>query len=164
MERTLGSCSTSNTAKPGQFRLTVSPLTYVSGSVGAGTRTIRADQVPHPDGTGPGSDPPGYSSTGLWNRRGHLVAQVLGGPGIATNIVAMTFVANQTNTGMRSIEDAVRDDIRKRGSVFDYKVTPRYAPPNQPGLNPPQSVDVIADEIYPAKQPGKFTKQVDNTK
>jgi hypothetical protein len=135
-----------------------------SGASGSGTRTVRIDQVPHPDGKDPGSNPPGYAAGALWNRRGHLVAKMFGGPGDPRNIVAMTFAANQTGAGMRSIEDMVRDDIRLRGAVFDYRATPIYSAPKAPASDPPDSVAVRADEVYPAPTPGKFTKSVDNTK
>jgi DNA/RNA non-specific endonuclease len=138
--------------------------TAFSGSVGTGPRRVTIDVVPHPDGRDPGRpDPPGYSSAGPWNRRGHLVAKMFGGPGGQANIVAMTFAANQTGAGMRSIEDAVRDDVRKRGSVFEYKATPVYTGGRRPSADPPTSVLVVADELYPGKAAAKFSKDVSNT-
>jgi hypothetical protein len=72
----------------------------------------------------------------------------------------MTESANQTNAGMIQIENDVRREINK-GSVFNYKATPNYGG-KQWHIDPPVSISVVADEVWPNPNPGRFSKDVQN--
>ncbi len=137
------------------------PYTGFSGSQGTGTRRGVNIQDGDLGGKRAHVDPPGYDSSGKWNRRGHLVAKSFGGPGDNRNIVAMTEVANQTNAGIREIENDVLNDIKK-GAVFIYKATPIYNGSSYLH-SPPKTVRVQVDEVWPNKQQNKYSKDVDNT-
>lgn len=130
-----------------------------SGSAGAGTRLAKNIQSDITVGGDPTHNPPGYG--GKWNRRGHLVAKMFGGPGDRRNIVAMTEVANQTNAGMRSIEDQVNKELKK-GAVLDYKATPDFSG-KQWDSEPPVAVDVEVDEVWPNPEKNVLSKNVNNT-
>jgi len=137
------------------------PYVGFSGTQGAGTRIAQNIQRGVSPGGGYRATPPGYSETGRWNQRGHLVAREFGGPGDLRNIVAMTTVANQGPTEMRSVEIAVSTDVAK-GTVLTYKATPIYNG-KSPFALPPDAVVVDVDEEWPNRQLRKHHKRVDNT-
>jgi hypothetical protein len=86
-------------------------------------------------GAAAGSIPGGTILIGLHTYdRGHLVANSVGGPGNATNLVPMSHETNKTNIGMRRIERDLYDALLKtRGNteaappyIFSYQVTAEY--------------------------------------
>jgi hypothetical protein len=130
-----------------------------TGSAGTGTRKAVNLQKGVANGGTPSHDPPGYG--GAYNRRGHLVANVFGGPGDRRNIVAMTYRANHTNDGIVSIETEVRSEIAK-GTVVNYSATPNYGSKNW-STDPPDSITVSVDEVWPNPKSGIYYKDVSNT-
>jgi len=117
----------------------------------SGPPRIVIDKAHLNSGTGASGNPPGWSSSGKWNARGHLVPRVLGGPGGAGsgNIVAMTHQANATNAGMRGIELSLRDDINNNGAVYDIQVHTNY---NTAVQVPPVQIHVFSTRLYPSAQ------------
>lgn len=128
-------------------RITVGPSNYNFG----GRASIPTNVVP-----------PGYDAGGRWNRKGHLVGDALGGPASLQNLVAMTYDANHTNSGMRGIEGPVERDIRDHEAVYEYEATPSYGG----GQVPPTSIDVRTRRLYPTTVNPPYvplTWAVDNT-
>lgn len=120
---------------------------YIPFAIKGDTRVVTIDRD-HlgTEGGEANVDPPGYSPAGPWDRRGHLVANMFGGPGNVSNIVALTHGANSGADAMYGIEIKVRDDIKNRDAVYEYKARPIYASTKQV---PPVAVEVVADSLYP---------------
>lgn len=148
---TFFSFSTYNTAWEA-VNLTARPHMVSFGSYGG---EITITQIPMPGGQVATLNPPGLNalspSGAPYNERGHLIAQMFGGPNTTDNIVAQTSNANRSySVGMSSIENRLRDDVNSTSDpinkpVYKYKVL--ISPPTFSA--PPAQMTIYAERVYP---------------
>lgn len=143
--------------KPAYFTFT--------GSPGGGQREVRGvDKLYPPGSSGASVDPPGLNaptkSGAPANRRGHLVANMFGGPGGHSNIVAMTIWAN--HTGMKALEDVARDAIVNKGQIINYRATPSYSVAYLAGAPDAITVDFDIQDVAGNPVPGGKSGTVPN--
>jgi hypothetical protein len=158
-----------NVAGPGFWELVApgkKPAFFpFTGSPGPGLRQVRGVDKLYPPGAGSAyADPPGLhapAKTGaLASERGHLVANMLGGPGGLSNIVAMTVAAN--HSGMKAFEDVARDAIVNKGQIVNYRATPNYSAPFTSSAPDSITVDFDIQDVTGAPVSGGKSGTVPN--
>ena len=121
-------------------------------------KSVGLQQLPADKGGGPANPSctwpwwrqpvPGWSPR-IWDQRGHLVAESLGGPGSCDNLVAMHTGSNQglMPTAKSKARNAINADPTL---VLDYLVKPIWNPGNSPSSGPPNTITITINKTYPA--------------
>jgi hypothetical protein len=103
---------------------------------------VRIDKSHLRTGTVATVTPPGYDP--VFNRKGHLVAAVLAGPGNdPANIVALTTAANYAME--HNIELKVRDDVDLVDAEYEYRAKANYTLPRPQ----PSDIDLHVERTHP---------------
>lgn len=129
------------------------PSVGYSGAVGGGWRTFTGLQNPLSAGGDPkcpgtpGLGSPGPVSGRIRTDQGHLVANILGGPGTCDNIVAMHNGANQGQ--MKRWENFTRGVLNQTPApVLNYMARPIWSS-GSPSTHAPTQIEVHVLQTYP---------------